>query len=195
MKIISKCRLAVFASGSGTNFSNLKDHESEFNFSVELLISNNSKAGVMQRADNSKTPKFHISSKTHNDPDQEILKVLKEYKIDLIALCGYMKKVPGSVIQEFEDRILNVHPALLPKFGGQGMFGDNVHKAVLDNNEYYSGATIHLVNEEYDKGRILNQDRVEIINGETIDSLSAKVRKIEFELYPKTIKSYWEEIN
>lgn len=191
----SKCRVACFASGEGTNFTNLYEKSKDLNYEIALLISNNSGSGVMQRAIKHGVPAHHISKVKYDDPDKKVLELLNEYDIDIIALCGYMKKISDDIVKKYENRILNVHPALLPKYGGQGMYGSNVHKAVHENKEKESGATIHLVNEEYDKGRILLQKSVAISENDGPDEISAKVRDIEFELYPIALNDHCASLN
>lgn len=190
-----KTRVACFASGEGTNFSNLIQKSANKNYVICLLISNNSKSGVMERAKNHNVDSYHISSMIFDDPAKEMLSVLKKNEIDVIALCGYMKKIDEKLLLEFKDRILNIHPSLLPKYGGQGMYGSKVHKAVFDNKEKESGATIHLVNEEYDKGRILLQKSIPINSNDGPDDISEKVRKIEFEIYPIALNEFCEGLS
>ena len=120
------------------------------------------------------------------------LEVLEQYHAEFIALAGYLKKVPAPVIHRYRNRIINIHPALLPLFGGAGMYGHRVHEAVLASGKKISGATVHLVDEEYDRGPIVLQQTVEILAGETADSLAAKVLKIEHEIYPLTLKAFAE---
>lgn len=190
-----KINLAVFASGTGTNFQNLyHTFKDDKNTNLELLISNNSGSGAIEFAKENGIRFKHISSKTHSDPDEAILDELMKSEIDLIALAGYMKKLSPKLIQTFENRILNIHPSLLPKFGGKGMFGMNVHRAVIESAEKQSGATVHLVNEEYDKGKIIIQKSVKIDRDETPESLQKKVAKIEYEIYPLAIKEYISQL-
>lgn len=187
---MNKINLAVFASGTGTNFQNLyhyfKDSEK---ISLKILISNNSRSGAINFAKENGITHYHISSITDENPDLRTLEVIKKENIDLVILAGYMKKVPEILIQEYKNRILNIHPALLPKYGGKGMWGDNVHKAVLENKDSKSGVTVHLVNEEYDKGKILIQKSVDIDNDD-LESLKKKIHFVEYEIYPKAIETY-----
>ncbi len=156
-----------------------------------LLISNNSKSGAIQRAINENIPYFHISSFSHPDEkirNNQIIQYLKEYNIDLIILAGYMKKLDSEIIDFVNGMVLNIHPALLPKFGGENMYGMNVHKAVIEAKEKISGATVHFVNSYYDKGKIILQREVEISPNDSPESLAEKVLKIEHIIYPEAIK-------
>lgn len=191
----SKKHLAVFASGGGSNFRAIYDatcggllQEAE----VSLVISNNSKSGAIEFAKDKNIFAEHISSVKYNSEvkaEEKILQVLQENTIDLVVLAGYMKKLPDSVVEKYRGRIVNIHPALLPKHGGEGMYGLNVHKAVLASGERESGATVHFVEGEYDTGAIIMQERCEVLPSDTPESLQSKVKELEHELYPKAIAS------
>lgn len=190
---MNKLRLAVFSSHSGSNFQSIIDAitEGKLNAEIVCLITNNSNAFCIERAKQNNIPYYHISNITHpNQPEYEqaILDILLSLNVNLIILAGYMKMIPSSIIQKFKNRILNIHPALLPKFGGKGMYGMNVHKAVIESGEKFSGATIHLVDEIYDNGRILNQMAIEVLPDDTPESLAQKVLSLEHKLYPETIQ-------
>lgn len=189
--------LGFLSSHSGSNVQAIIDaSKSGLICSVpKTIISNNSNAFVLERGKTEGIPSFHISSKNfvdENQLDDALIEKFEENNVNLIILAGYMKKIGGKFISHYKNRILNIHPALLPKYGGEGMYGMNVHKAVYDNfcrnNEIESGATIHLVDEEYDKGRILNQMKVSLNNDETPETIAQKVLKIEHLLYYSTIK-------
>lgn len=190
-------RVAIFASGGG---SNMQCVINAYKWGVldmvpVLVISNNSKSGAISRAKDEGMLHYHISSKhfkTENDLGEKILRVLFWHKIDLVLLLGYMKLVPSIVIKHFGGKILNIHPALLPKFGGEGMYGKNVHKAVLAAGEKETGATIHVVDEEYDKGRILAQTVVSVKSYDTVDTLSERVLDKEHELLIDTLQKICE---
>lgn len=189
---MNNVRLGFFSSHGGSNFQAIVDacYSGKLAAIPALLICNNKDAFVLERAAQAKIPAFVLNTKTHPNPEEldvEILRLLKEYEVELIALTGYMRKVGAKVLSAFEGRILNIHPALLPKFGGQGMYGLNVHRAVLESGEKETGATIHLVNEEYDKGRILAQVSVPVLAGDTPESLSSRVIAKEHELYVDTL--------
>ncbi|MCL4141130.1 UNVERIFIED_CONTAM: hypothetical protein GTU68_050907 [Idotea baltica] len=192
----NKINLAIFASHGGSNAQALIDacKADYFPAKVSFVLTNNSNANVINRAKESNIPVI-ILNKTHvAEPLEEFcVNALKQHKVDLILLAGYMKKIPSILIKEFENRILNIHPALLPKFGGKGMFGMNVHKAVIESKEEFSGASIHLVTENYDEGPILAQEKVKILERDTAESLQKKVLAVEHQLYKDTVKKYITE--
>lgn len=187
-------RLAILASGQGTNLQNIHQQIASGELpgvELALVVSNNSASGAMTFARGSGIPTEHISAHKlggQEQADAELLKVLREYKIDLIVLAGYMKKIPSEVVRAFAGRIINVHPALLPAFGGEGMYGERVHAAVIERGERYSGATAHIVTEHYDEGPIILQESCEVLPADTPASLAERVREIEFRLLPKAIK-------
>lgn len=191
-KLLFKMNLCFFASGSGSNvnaiLSNIKN--GNLNANPSLIITNNSKAGVVEKAKSNNIPYYHISNKTEPDDikrTQKILELLSYYKVDLIILAGYMKLIPSEILSKYKNKILNIHPALLPKFGGKGMYGINVHNAVIKSGVKISGATVHIVNNEYDQGKILAQKTVDIDNSDTPETLQKKVLKAEHSLYSETI--------
>lgn len=191
----SKKHLAVFASGGGSNLRAIYDatlggllQDAE----VSLVISNNSKCGAIEFAIEKNISAEHISSVkcgSEVKTEEKILQVLQENTIDLVVLAGYMKKLPNAVVEKYRGRIVNIHPALLPKHGGEGMFGLNVHKAVLASGDRESGATIHFVEGEYDTGAIIMQERCEVLPTDTPGSLQSRVKELEHELYPQAIAS------
>ncbi len=194
---MNKLRLAVFSSHSGSNFQSIIDAIKEGQLFAEIvcLITNNSDAYCIERAKQNNIPYYHISNKTHPDPilyEKAILDVLNINSTDLIILAGYMKIIPSSIIRAYKNRILNIHPALLPKFGGKGMYGMNVHQAVIKSGEKVSGATVHLVDEIYDNGRVLNQMQVEVSSSDNAETLAQKVLDVEHKLYPLTIQQIIE---
>jgi phosphoribosylglycinamide formyltransferase-1 len=155
-----------------------------------VAISNNSEAVALERARKGGIPRYHISGKTHpgETEDQAILRTLRAHDVDTVILAGYMKKLGPLTLQAFRGRILNIHPALLPKFGGQGMYGKRVHEAVLRAGDTVTGVTVHLVDELYDHGRILAQCEVPVLAGDTVDSLAERVLRQEHRLYPDTLR-------
>ena len=154
---------------------------------VVLVISNNSKAYALERAENEKIDNYHISEYKYKEEfTGKLMELLSKYKIDLILLAGYMKKLPKEIVEKY--KVLNIHPALLPEYGGQGMYGERVHKAVLEAKEKESGCTVHLVDEYYDNGRILNQMIVPVLEGDTIETLAKRVLEKEHIIYVDTIK-------
>ena len=153
-----------------------------------VAISNNSQSGALARARQANMAAYHLSAQTHGEGlAAAILAVLRRHGVEVICLAGYMKKLGAEVLAAYEGRILNIHPALLPKFGGQGMYGMRVHEAVLAAGERESGATIHLVNEEYDRGRVLAQEKVAVPAGDTPETLQQRVLAVEHRLYPATL--------
>jgi len=164
--------------------------EGRLNANLVAVISNNSSSTALQRAEKEHIPCYHISSKTHGGSDEmdiTIAETLKNCDTDLVVLAGYMKKIGDQTLKAFKGRILNIHPALLPKFGGKGMYGKQVHQAVLESGEAVSGVTIHLIDEKYDNGPILAQETVPVLKHDTADTLAERVLKKEHSLYSKTI--------
>jgi phosphoribosylglycinamide formyltransferase-1 len=189
--------IAVFASGRGSNFQAILDAIDSGLLAARicLLISNNSKAGALEIARDRGIPAIHISHAMFTSEDdfaESLLKTLNGHHTELIALAGYMKKMPDSVIRHYRNRILNIHPALLPSFGGKGMYGRHVHEAVIASGQKISGATVHLVNEEYDRGPVIMQKKIEVDAGDTAESLAVKVLKVEHEIYPLALKAFIE---
>lgn len=153
-----------------------------------VIISNNSGAGVLEYARAQKIPAYHLSSLTHpNSLDEAILKTLRQHEVELVVLGGYMKKLGPQTLSAYQGRIINIHPALLPKFGGQGMYGLKVHQAVLEAGETETGATVHLVDGEYDHGATLAQIKVPVQTGDTPETLAARVLVAEHQLLIETV--------
>ena len=181
-------RVAVFASGGGSNFQAIA--ENALNYRVALVVCNRSKAGVLNRAQTLGIS-THVLSPRAFESEQlyasALLELLHSEKIDLIALAGYLCKIPAPVVEAFWGRILNIHPALLPRFGGKGLYGHRVHKAVLEAKEAISGATVHFVDEEYDTGPILLQEKVPVLPEDTPDSLAERVLAVEHQIFPKAL--------
>lgn len=160
-----------------------------------VVISNNSESEALARAKRENIPGYHLSSKTHPDPeqlDQEMLNILSQYRVDLIILAGYMKKLGRHTLAAFQGKVLNIHPALLPQYGGQGMYGRNVHAAVLMAKEKETGVTIHLVDEEYDHGTIVAQCRVPIEDQDTVETLAQRVLEREHVFLVETLQKIAE---
>lgn len=180
--------IAVFASGSGTNAENIIKYFSNKNTArVSLVLSNNRQAMVLKRAEalNIRTlffeyKEFYVSGK--------VLRYLALYKIDFIVLAGFLWLVPETILEQYPGRIINIHPALLPSYGGKGMYGDTVHNAVIANHDKESGITIHYVNKHYDKGDIIFQKKCKVAKDETAESLALKVHALEYEHFPKVIE-------
>lgn len=155
-----------------------------------VVISNNSEAVAIERARKAGIPRYHISGTTHpgDAEDRAILRTLRAHDVDTVILAGYMKRLGPLTLQAYRGRILNIHPALLPKYGGQGMYGKRVHEAVLQAGETVTGVTVHMVDELYDHGRILAQCEVAVLAGDTVDSLAERVLLQEHRLYPDTLR-------
>ncbi len=189
--------IAIFASGRGTNFQAILSaiDTGLLPARVTVLISNRSDAAALDIARAHKIHTSHLSQKMFPSEDafaEAMLNVLSLQRSELIVLAGYLKKVPLQVIRRYRNRIVNIHPALLPFFGGAGMYGHFVHEAVIASGMKVSGATVHLVDEEYDRGPIVMQKTVEVAREDTPDSLAAKVLKIEHEILPLALKAFVE---
>lgn len=155
-----------------------------------VVISNNGDSGALDRAETEGIPGCLISSRAFpdaDDRDRAIRDTLLKYKVDLVVLAGYMKRIGPATLEAFAGRIINIHPSLLPKYGGHGMYGNRVHEAVLAAGDTETGVTVHLVEEDYDKGRILAQEKVPVEPDDTVDSLAARVLAVEHEIYVNTI--------
>lgn len=180
-------RIVIFASGSGSNAENIYSYFKE-NDSVTInhILTNNKNAKVLERA-----KRLNVSSKVFNrsefNDETKLLKFLKD-EADLIVLAGFLWKVPDHIVKTFPNKIVNIHPALLPKYGGKGMYGMNVHDAVVANKERETGITIHYVNENYDEGAIIFQVKTEVLNTDTADDVAAKIHELEYEHFPKVIE-------
>lgn len=178
-----KKKIAIFASGSGSNAEKICEYfKSHTEITVDAIYSNKPKAGVFKRADN-----FNIDSFLIKD-QLSLIELLKERQTDLIALAGYLKLIPSELINAFPKRIINIHPALLPKYGGKGMYGQHIHKAVLENGDEESGLSIHFVNEVYDEGKIIFQTRVQINKEDTAEEIGKKVLAKEHYYYPRVLE-------
>jgi len=180
---------AIFASGEGTNAENLiKYFKNDTRIKIKLVITNRDDAGVIKRAEEHKKTVQIISKDALNNYTEQIIEFLQTEKIDLIILAGFILKIPEKLVKAFPDKIINIHPALLPKYGGKGMYGINVHKAIIENKELESGITIHFVNEEYDKGRIILQAKCDVKSTDTAEALAAKIHQLEYDYFPKAIE-------
>jgi len=182
-------RIVIFASGNGTNAENIVRYFNNRNSAVSITIfSNNRKAKVLERA-----KKLRISAFSFNKVaffnSLDVLDVLKSLNPDLIVLAGFLWKIPESIVNQFSKKIINIHPSLLPKFGGKGMYGIHVHDAVVKNKEIETGITIHYVNENYDEGSVIYQKKVSINPEDTSAIVADKVKMLEQECFPKVIES------
>ncbi|HQQ93568.1 MAG TPA: phosphoribosylglycinamide formyltransferase [Bacteroidia bacterium] len=182
---------AVFASGEGTNAENLfRYFANDPRIRFKLVITNNEHAGVVERANRYKKSVHILSRESLQKYSSQLVEFLKVEQIDLIILAGFLLKIPDEFIRAFPGRIINIHPSLLPKYGGKGMYGHHVHEAVIANHEKESGVTVHLVNEHYDEGEIILQAKCHIAPGETAESLSKKIRDLEFECLPRAVEAF-----
>lgn len=190
-------RLAVFASGGGTNFQAILDAIDAGDLPAEIAccISNIPDAGALTRAERHDVSTAVVPPSSFDTPapfGRALLDVLSEHEATFVALAGYMQKIPPNVVDAFRGRMTNVHPALLPAFGGQGMYGMHVHRAVLDYGVHWSGATIHLVDEEYDHGPIVLQEPVPVYADDTPPDLADRIRRVEHRLYPEALRLFAE---
>ncbi|HHT95310.1 MAG TPA: phosphoribosylglycinamide formyltransferase [Clostridia bacterium] len=181
--------ICVFASGGGSNMQAVIDacKNRKINAKVVLVISNNSDAYALERAKKEKIDNYHVSEYKYKEGFiDKLLELLAKYEIDLVLLAGYMKKLPKEIVERY--KVLNIHPALLPKYGGRGMYGERVHKAVLEAKEKESGCTVHVVDEHYDNGKILNQIKVPVLEDDTVETLAKRVLEQEHIIYVDTVK-------
>lgn len=180
--------IAIFASGGGSNaeaiIRHLKDHA---NLSVQLIVSNRKNAGVLDRAANHGIPTLIINREGFYEK-KDLTAKLATHKIDLIVLAGFLWLIPKYLIKDFPNRVINIHPALLPKYGGKGMYGHHVHQAVFDNKEKESGLTIHYVNEHYDEGNIILQARCPLLPTDQPEDIARKVLSLEHQMYPVAVE-------
>lgn len=180
--------IAIFASGSGSNAENIIRHFSATeNTKVTLILSNNRNAFVLTRAELLNIPSI-VFDRNDFYRSNAILDVLQREKITLIVLAGFLWLVPAAIIEQYAGRIINIHPALLPLYGGRGMYGDAVHKAVIENREKESGITIHLVNSEYDRGEIIFQAKCQVESHDDYASLANKIHALEYLHFPRVIE-------
>jgi phosphoribosylglycinamide formyltransferase-1 len=188
-----KNKIAVFASGSGTNAENISKYFScSQQIEVSVLISNNPRAGVHVRMHQLGIPSITFSKEEFADGGPVVEK-LTEYSVDWIVLAGFMNKIPAKILRAFPDRIINIHPALLPKHGGKGMYGMHVHEAVVAAGEKESGITIHYVNEHYDEGKIIFQTTCPVRPADTPEDVAAKVHALEYKYFPEVIERLLSE--
>ena len=181
-------RIIIFASGSGTNTQNIIEYFQQNKIAkVVLVLSNKEDAKVLERANTLNIP-FLSFTKADLCTSNKVLDVLKKEMPDLIVLAGFLLKFPENIPQVYPNKVINIHPALLPKYGGKGMYGSFVHESVLANNEAETGITIHYVNENYDEGAIIFQKSVFLTEGDTPETVASKVHKLEYKYFPKIIE-------
>jgi phosphoribosylglycinamide formyltransferase-1 len=187
-------RCAVFASGGGSNFQSLLDRKSagDLHVDINLLVVNNSTAGAADRAERSGIPVVHCAPShfpTAEAYTVTLQEILKKYGVEFIVLAGYMKKLPQEIIAAYRERIINIHPGLLPAFGGKGMYGTHVHRAVLESGAKISGISVHFVDEEYDQGPIILQHAVPVLDSDTVETLAERVLKAEHDNYWRAVEA------
>jgi phosphoribosylglycinamide formyltransferase-1 len=185
--------IAIFASGGGSNAQSIVSHFAEVDWAqVVLIVTNNARAGVIQRAARLGVPCLVLTPKQYKDPAY-LQQLMRQFDISLVALAGYLKLIPPAFTRAFPGKILNIHPALLPAYGGKGMYGMNVHRAVIEAGEAESGMSIHLVNEQYDEGEVLFQDRVSIAPDWSPEDLQQAVLRLEHRHFPRVIEEVLKE--
>jgi phosphoribosylglycinamide formyltransferase-1 len=186
-----KC--AVFASGGGTNFQSLLNRRDAGDLHVDfvLFVGNNSSAEAFNRARSHNIPVVHLAPSHFAEAaeySENLLELLRKHSVELIILAGYMKMIPDDVVRVFHNRIVNIHPALLPAFGGKGLYGKSVHRAVLDYGAKVTGVTVHFVDEQYDHGPVIMQRTVEVLDNDTADTLAARVLEVEHDTFWRAIE-------
>lgn len=184
MKIMSTRKLAIFASGKGSNAERILEYfDKRTSVEVALIVSDQAKAGVLAVARKWNCPSYVLAKDSLTQPDR-LLKVLQAHAIDFIALAGFLKRVPPALVKAYPQAMVNIHPALLPKFGGKGMYGQHVHRAVKEASANETGITIHWVNENYDEGALIFQEKCTLTKDDTVDSIAQKVQALEHQYYP-----------
>jgi len=195
----NKVGLAVFISGGGTNLQSIIDccADGSIPAEVRLVVSNKSNAFGLERAKKAGINTFVFVRKQFPDEktaDNHLLAMMEKHKVELIALAGYLKMIPPALLERYHGRIVNIHPGLLPQYGGKGMYGLNVHRAVIEAREKETGVTIHQVDEIYDHGKVLAEERVPVFPEDTPEELAVRVLKVEHRLYPQVLKEISEKI-
>lgn len=186
-------KIAIFASGSGTNAQRITEYFSDKdNVEISLILSNKKDAYVLERAKKLNVPSIVFDRDDFYNSDK-VFDILTLREIDFIVLAGFLWLVPVNILKKFHNRIINIHPALLPKFGGKGMYGGKVHQAVIENKETETGISIHYVNEKYDEGKIIFQTKFNVENDDTPDSIAQKIHKLEYEHFPRVIEEVLKE--
>ncbi len=184
-------KIALFASGSGSNAENIINYFQNKNlFEFPLILTNKSDAYIHHRAEKLNIPCIYIPYVDFKD-GRSIVELLKKHQIDYIVLAGFLLKISETILKAFPDKIINIHPALLPKYGGKGMYGHFVHEAVVANHEKESGITIHYVNENYDEGNIIFQASCEIAANDGPDQVAERVHALEYKHFPEQIEKIW----
>lgn len=186
-------KVAILASGNGTNAENIiRYFQNDERVRIELVLANRENAYVLERARNLNVPSVYMPKREWED-GESVLSLLRDREIDFIVLAGFLARVPDCILQAFPDKIINIHPSLLPKFGGKGMYGDRVHEAVVAAGEKESGITIHYLNERFDEGEIIVQYRCPVLPEDTAEDVAKKVHALEYEYYPQVIARLCQE--
>ncbi|QWX83462.1 phosphoribosylglycinamide formyltransferase [Cellulophaga sp. HaHaR_3_176] len=181
-------RIVLFASGSGSNVENIFQYfQNNAEVSIATVLTNKIDAKVLERCNRLKISALYFNKTAFTETDS-VLDFLKSTNPDLIILAGFLLKIPEKLVKNFPNKIINIHPALLPKYGGKGMYGMNVHNAIKANNEQETGITIHFVNENYDEGAIIKQVKVKLLPEDSADDIAKKVHQLEYEHFPKAIE-------
>lgn len=181
-------RIVLLASGSGSNVENIASYfEKSTTVEIAAVLTNKKTAKVLERCERLEIPAFYFNKKAFSG-SKALINLLKGLNPDLIVLAGFLWKIPSQLVSAFPDQIINIHPALLPKYGGKGMYGNNVHQAVKNNQETETGITIHYVNENYDEGAIIFQAETTVTSSDSVDDIAQKVHQLEYEHFPKTIE-------
>ncbi len=183
-------KIAIFASGNGTNAEKIIEYfKSSATIKVDLVVCNRKEAGVFDVADRHEVESLYFPKKEFDLSSELLIENLQKREVGLLVLAGFLLKMPELIVKRFPDRIINIHPALLPDFGGKGMYGDHVHRAVLESGRSETGITIHFVDEEYDHGRTILQETIKIEDGDDLDSIKLKIRKLEHHHFPRVIEN------
>jgi phosphoribosylglycinamide formyltransferase 1 len=183
-----KKRIAIFASGSGSNAQKIMEHFKKHNDAeVAIVLTNNPEAYVLQRADNFEVP-THVFTRHEFYKTDEVIQLLNNLNVDILVLAGFLWLIPDNLLKAFPNKIINIHPALLPKYGGKGMYGDHVHKAIIEAGDTESGITIHFVNENFDEGEIIHQSRFHIEKQDDLEMIKFKGQQLEHLHYPRVIE-------
>lgn len=186
-------RIAILASGSGSNAENIHHYfQQREGIEIVLIVSNRAEAYVHVRAKEMGVPSLTLNKESLQEAGL-LLNLMRTYKVDFIVLAGYLLRVPADLVEAYPNRIVNIHPALLPKHGGKGMYGHKVHQAVLDAGDEKSGITIHYVNERYDEGQVIFQASCPVLEGDTPDTLASRVHALEYDHFPKVIEKCLQE--
>lgn len=188
-----KTRIGIFASGRGSNAESIIKacRQGDVSAEVVVIISNNEDAYIHQRAENHGIPSFTCKRVDFDEGKafaSALIEILDKYSVDLVLLAGYMKKIPPAITRKWDHATLNIHPSLLPRHGGKGMYGKRVHQSVIDSKDEFTGVSVHFVDNEYDHGEILLQSEHVSTSNETVESLADKVLRVEHEIYPEAVK-------